>query len=370
MNSKLPVWAILVLFVGTAFGEGLGPEEVALKKKFEAACEKATNEADSRRDTLSEGFMRALAGVEKKFQQQAKLEALLEIRDLKRAVSEDGELPKVTNQEVSKLLKVYEQHVGTITNELNSKRNELIRIYVASLKKRLDASTREGDLDKAVAMKGEIDRVTLLLVEEKRPSSGEDVAVTGRKLPGSTKQLGEFVVNTIWNVESGGRFRFRGDGTMEMPWHDFQWKPTGKRSARMYTEAWQIYITFSEDMQSMRCDLSGGQNKFKATYDRRLVSAMSSQQVEKTLVSREWEFQESNETTMLKFGRSGKLEGDSEFVKWKTWELYDGVVILRGMRGEKKHRRELLMHSESLPLTFSSIEGPETEPRLIDASGR
>lgn len=37
------------------------------------------------------------------------------------------------------------------------------------------------------------------------------------KLPGSTKSLGEYLANTVWDLEGGKVFRFRGDGTMVMP---------------------------------------------------------------------------------------------------------------------------------------------------------
>jgi hypothetical protein len=177
------------------------------------------------------------------------------------------------------------------------------------------------------------------------------------KLPGSTRALGEYLPNTVWELKRGGIFRFRGDGTMVMPWHDFQWKTTGPRTAQMFTKDWRWEIKFSEDMKTLEVP-----GRYNATQVRRLMSAVSDKRLEEILPASPWERIAKDGTYGVIFAKHGKM---MENKGWTSWEIHGGLLIMKGTREGKAIREEYIMKEDKKPYTLSLAGGNDSSPKLI-----
>ena len=185
---------------------------------------------------------------------------------------------------------------------------------------------------------------------------GRDATKEETKLPGSTKGLGQYLVNTVWDLEGGKVFRFRGDGTMVMPWHDFEWKPTGKRTAQMFTRDWRWEIVFSEDMTT--CEVPG---RYKGKMSRRIEVPLDDKKLQEILTASPWTRVAKSEREGFSFAKSGKILDAGKV--WKSWELHSGILVLKGMRNEKEVRDEFCLQADKKPYVFVSPEGGD-RPKL------
>lgn len=179
------------------------------------------------------------------------------------------------------------------------------------------------------------------------PATGTETETAN--LPRSTKGLGDYLTNTIWEAEDGkGSFRFRGDGTMVMPWHDFQWKPLGSRKALMFTKDWKFDIIFSEDMKTFEVE-----GQWKAKMRTRLHSAADDKKLEETLTTGKWTLASKEEPHSLTFTRNGKVIDLSK--EWQTWEVHGGVLTLKGKKDKKDLKEDFLLNEDKQPWVLEAV---------------
>jgi len=187
------------------------------------------------------------------------------------------------------------------------------------------------------------------------PTAG-DKAATETKLPGSARQLSEYLANTVWDLKGGGVFRFRGDGTMVMPWHDFKWKTTGPRTAEMFTNEWNFKVNFSEDLKNVTVP-----DRWEGTQVRRITSAVDDKKLQEMLSTGSWNRGDKN----LTFDKHGKLLSADTEISWKTWEAHHGLVILKGIRDGKPMQEDYSLPADSKPLTLVRVDGKDNDPKVV-----
>lgn len=191
------------------------------------------------------------------------------------------------------------------------------------------------------------------------PAAGDKGTAAEPKLPGSTRQLSEYLPNTVWDLKGGGVFRFRGDGTMVMPWHDFKWKATGPRTAEMFTPDWNFKVNFSEDMKSVTVP-----DRWEGQMVRRVSSVMDDKKLDALLTTGSWSRGTGDAGQALTFDKHGKLLSTDTETAWKTWEVHQGLVILKGQRDGKPMQEEYTLPADTKPLTLKNVNGKDNDPKL------
>ncbi|WP_367871745.1 hypothetical protein [Luteolibacter sp. Populi] len=167
-----------------------------------------------------------------------------------------------------------------------------------------------------------------------------------QKLPGSTKGLGVFLVNTTWDLGGGKIFRFRGDGSMVMPYHDCKWKPTGPRKVEMFSPDWKHVIEFPEDMTTLEVS----DKEWKGKMVRRLAPAVDDKKLEAILVKLDWARVTKEGAEPFKIANHGKILDTGKV--WKSWELHDGLLLIKGKKGEKEVKDEFYLKEDKEPYTL------------------
>ena len=162
------------------------------------------------------------------------------------------------------------------------------------------------------------------------------------KLPGSTKGLGEYLANTVWKLEGGGIFRFRGNGTMVMPWHDFEWKTLGPRKAQMFTKDWRFDIVFSEDMTTLEVP-----GRYKGKMSERLSSALDDKKLEAAVADKSWLRETKEGKSLLVLAKHGKIQDANKI--WTTWEVHDGLLLIRGKEGDRHMQEDYFLQKDEQP---------------------
>lgn len=182
-----------------------------------------------------------------------------------------------------------------------------------------------------------------------RAQSTPAPAIETGELPRSIKGLGDYLTNTIWEAEEGkGTFRFRGDGTMVMPWHDFQWKPLSSRKALMFTKDWKFEVLFSEDMKSFEVE-----GQWNAKMISRLHSAVEDKKLTEVLITGKWELASKERPASLTFTRNGKIADPDK--EWLTWEVHGGVLTLKGKKDKKDLKDDFLLKEDKQPWAFDPV---------------
>lgn len=177
------------------------------------------------------------------------------------------------------------------------------------------------------------------------------------KLPGSTRGLQEYLANTVWDLKGGGIFRFRGDSTMVMPWHEFSWKATGNRTAVMFTHDWHWDIKFSQDMKTLEVP-----GRYEGKQVKRLISAVNDKRLEEILTTNKWSHAAKENSYIISFSAHGKVMDTEK--GWKLWEIRQGLLILKGNRDGKDQKEEFILLEDKKPYRLGWADGGDSNPKL------
>ncbi len=193
---------------------------------------------------------------------------------------------------------------------------------------------------------------------EPKVAGADGVSEVEPKLPGSTRSLGEYLPNTVWDLKGGGIFRFRGDGSMVMPWHDFQWKSTSARTAEMFTSDWRFKIIFSEDMKTLEVP-----GRWEGAQVRRIGSPVDDKQVREILTAGIWTRTTPMGKLYFTFDKRGKLLVNEPGNVWDKWDVSHGLIVLRGKREGNNFIEEYVISSSKPPASLKMV-GTDSGPKF------
>lgn len=125
----------------------------------------------------------------------------------------------------------------------------------------------------------------------------------------------------------------------------------------MFTHDWRFEISFSADMTSLEVP-----DRYKGKFARRLASAVDDKKLEDLLTTRSWSRNLKSVSEPLGFAKHGKVL-DTERM-WKSWEIFDGLLIIKGKRDGKEVRDEFLLKEAKEPYRLQSPESGDGRPRL------
>lgn len=249
------LFALLALALSSIL---LDAKEPAAGKEPEQLTELRTKWIEANKKAfqpIKDKYLVALGQLSKRLTQQGNLKDAVLVRDEILTLTEGKE--RDTSQDPAQLVSlrsIYE-------NEIAKAGGANTRKYVDALKAMQSSFQKAGNLEAALSVAAELDKTLLTSNEQVSGSSKKDSIhlkpVDGGKLPDSTRQLGEYLLNTDWKLKGpkggvAGKLEFRDEGVVKMPWHPCVWRVEEKRLAIMSNKEnhWSFRIIFSDDMKT------------------------------------------------------------------------------------------------------------------------
>ena len=357
---------LVIFFFGAVVVAAMGEanQQIALEKKFETALRALRAERDASLDKLDKGFEGALNRVEKSAKEAADLDLVIETKKLRDLFVNGEKLVPSENTELKKIMGMLVEHSDKVRFKYGTSVNELIDVYVDQLTKIQNSYTKAGDVGSAVEVRKMIKAAKLRRVEDLpapskvaemvKPPVQEDV-VSEMPLPTSKSKLHDFLTNTVWSA-NGGYFRFRGDGTMTMPWHDCEWEVIKKDRVKMFTSDWHFMMNFEDDMKAVRViTANGSKEEWTGSFFRRHALHLDKKKCEAILTQGSWKREVAPGSGEFTFTSSGKIKSTTDTQTWREWEYVDGLIRLKGVDGGNKIKVDLGIFGDQSPYQLKRI---------------
>jgi len=338
-----------------------------LEKKFGTALRTLRSERNESLDKLDAGFERALDRIEKSAKEAGNLDLLVELKKIRESFDQGGKLPDSRNPELKKNLDTLSAHADKVNLKYGTGVNQLIDGYIERLGKVLDAYTKAGKVEEALEVRKAIKAVEFRrikdlpepapAVEEEKDAVADELQEgdTAWEIPGSRKKLHDYLTNTVWTV-NGGYFRFRGDGTMTMPWHDFKWEAKEKNEVKMYTSVWHFRIVFGEDAKTFKVTNSKyTKEKWAGSFTRRHPLSSDKGKIQSILTRTSWRRDLSPGKGEFNFSSTGKIKNTFGVQSWEEWENVDGLIRLKGKEEGKTIRLDVAVVGDKPPYKLVRI---------------